>query len=130
MEKSEVEKRKRALELLGEMVPRSMLSRAKGLAEEIRLEEYVRAYVARRAYILVFAIIVSIWVGLLAAVAVGEMMGRMGFEPIEHRILSGLVMGTVLLLFAFVPAFLLVWHLEKKALRKMAEGGQSTTKMP
>jgi hypothetical protein len=121
MENSERETRKRSLELLAEMVPRSILSRAKGLAEEIEREEYIRAYLASRAYILVFAIVVSIWVGIMAAIAAGEVMGRMGVEPTEHRIIAGFVMGVVLLLISFVPTFALIWRLEKKALRELSD---------
>lgn len=114
--------RSRALDLLGEFVPRAVLSRARFLAEEIERDEYVRAYIAKRVYLIVVTLLGTVSIGLLAVSGLTQLVRLLGIDPMEHRIIVGLLIGAVMFLVVFAPALFLVWRLEKKALQEMSAG--------
>jgi hypothetical protein len=110
--------RKHALDFLSEMVPRALLKRARVLAEEIERDEYVRGYIAKRAYLIVITLFATIAIAVIIAIGLVEFVTSLGIEPAEHRIFVGLLVGAALLSIGITPTFFLILRLERDALRE------------
>lgn len=61
---------------------------------------------------------VSALFGLYAAAGVVVLLKWMGFAPADHPLIAGLLICLVFLSFAVVPVFVVIWRLEKNALRE------------
>jgi hypothetical protein len=120
MQMSEIEDRKRALELLSEWVPRSVLGRARKQAEEMARDEYVRAYVARHALLLVLVLLASFGVSFLVVLCLALLVRWLDFVPSELLAILGALNAVLFFVIFLAPAIFLMFQLEKRALREMA----------
>jgi hypothetical protein len=120
MQTLEIENRKRALQLLGEWVPSTVLGRARQQAEEIARDEYVRTYIAKHALLIVLALFASLAASFATVICLARLVPWPEFVPAELMLPLVLLDAVLFFVMFLAPPIFLMFHLEKRALRKMA----------